>query len=368
MEYDRLSSSRNDMFYNSNAINTLHLELSTKCNASCPMCSRNLDGYGVNPNIKVKNMTFNEFKNFVDVEFISQCSRIMLCGNFGDPLMNPELVMICERIKSINSKVRIEIHTNGGVGSAEVWKSLAKLTFFCRFGIDGLEDSNHVYRRGVKWESVMRNAKTFIEFGGNAEWAFLIFKHNFHQVESAKRLSEEMGFKKFIPKMTSRYYSSNGQIQSKWPVKKNDTEIEFYLESPDSQRALNHYDMMQRMYDGTGDKFREYIDSTEIKCKVKEESSIYMDVNGRLFPCCWLAIDYANKKESTGTVHSILNSNEMSNYNFIPNDKNIIKASNSILFEKIMKSWSSKDRIKKCAHVCGVGFDPFKSQFKVSGV
>ena len=37
----------------------------------------------------------------------------------------------------------------------------------------------------------MENVNAFISAGGTAYWKFLIFKHNEHQVEEAKKLSEQ---------------------------------------------------------------------------------------------------------------------------------------------------------------------------------
>lgn len=354
------------MFYDNNILNTLHLEITTKCNAACPMCSRNLEGYGVNPNINIKNMTLNELKTNISVNFIEKIHRIMLCGNFGDPLMNPELILICDYLKSKNQKIKIEVHTNGGVGTVDTWRALASLTHFCRFGIDGLEDSNHTYRRGVNWNTLMRNIETFISSGGSAEWAYLIFKHNRHQVEQAKQLSEKMGFKKFIPKLTSRYYSSNGQSQVRWPVYKSKDELEYYLEPPQEVQFTDHYSDIKKVFDDTSNKFQKYIETTPIKCKVKKEKSIYMDVNGRLFPCCWLGIDYSNKKTSNGTVRGLMKMQGLNEDVLKSTTGNPSDVSSEELFKSIKESWGDQNRIKKCAHICGEGFDPFLSQFKVN--
>ena len=45
------------------------------------------------------------------------------------------------------------------------------------FSVDGLEETNHLYRQGVKWEHVERNMKAFINAGGRARWDYLIFQN-----------------------------------------------------------------------------------------------------------------------------------------------------------------------------------------------
>ena len=86
----------------------------------------------------------------------------MYCGNHGDPMMNPDIVKLCDVGKSI------ELATNGGIGRLEDYEQLAKNRVYITFGIDGLEDTNHLYRQGVKWDNLMKRVKTFISAGGQA--------------------------------------------------------------------------------------------------------------------------------------------------------------------------------------------------------
>ena len=71
------------------------------------------------------------------------------------------------------------------------YKQLARLNCTIVFGIDGLEDTNHLYRQGVKWNNLMDRVQTFISEGGKANWQFIPFEHNKHQIHDAKKLSEK---------------------------------------------------------------------------------------------------------------------------------------------------------------------------------
>ena len=55
------------------------------------------------------------------------------------------------------------------------------------FGIDGLEDTNHIYRKNVKWKKLEENIKIYIKYGGTASWQFIVFEHNKHQENIAKQ-------------------------------------------------------------------------------------------------------------------------------------------------------------------------------------
>ena len=56
----------------------IHLEVSNNCQASCPMCSRNISGGLENPLIKVQNWSFNDFKNIMNQEVFDQIARYNL--------------------------------------------------------------------------------------------------------------------------------------------------------------------------------------------------------------------------------------------------------------------------------------------------
>lgn len=349
-------------FYENLSLSTLHVELSTKCNASCPMCSRNNSGYGQNEKIKADNMSLLNLQSNLSDKYIAQLKRLIVCGNFGDPLMNPELVQIFEFFKQINPNLRIELHTNGGIGSREIWQKLAKLVSFCRFGIDGLEDTNHIYRRGVKWARLMENVRTFIESGGNAEWAFIVFKHNQHQVDKAIEISIELGFKKFIPKRSTRQILNTGEFVEKWPVYFNNTEIEYFIESAEDEKSKKNFSNFKNLAETEAD-YRNYLNSTTISCKVKSEKSIYLSVDGLVFPCCWLAINYTlqqSNKKSLKELMQRINTNE-DGINL--SKRSISEIISGPIFREIENSWNNIFRLQTCARVCGDGFDPFKSQF-----
>ena len=80
------------------------------------------------------------------------------------------------------------------MGEAEQKQGVEKVM---TFSIDGLADTNKLYRIGINHERVMANAKAFIEAGGKARWKMIVFKHNEHQIDEAKQLAKDMGFWEF---------------------------------------------------------------------------------------------------------------------------------------------------------------------------
>lgn len=121
-------------------------------------------------------------------------------------------------------------------GGADWWSRIAPLLGECVFAIGGLQDTHSLYRRGTDFKTVLRNAQAFIRAGGTATWAFVIFKHNEHQVEEARRLSREMGFLSFRLKKTKRFFEA-GKLLQKTKVCDKEGNVEYFLGPPGERGA-----------------------------------------------------------------------------------------------------------------------------------
>jgi len=64
-------------------LESLHLEITNNCQASCPMCTRNINGGLENPNIKKTGWTLEQYKKILIPEVCKQIKKIMFCGNYG---------------------------------------------------------------------------------------------------------------------------------------------------------------------------------------------------------------------------------------------------------------------------------------------
>jgi sulfatase maturation enzyme AslB (radical SAM superfamily) len=148
----------------SNLIRDIDFEISSLCNAGCSVCMRRRDGHFTEFNQTYWKL--EDVKNTIDVDIIKNLLGFNICGNFGDAMTNPDIVKIIEWIRSINKKCSINIRTNGGVGSPDMYASLAKHNVIMSFGIDGVGTSNELYRVNVKWDKLFENLKSFSE---NAE-------------------------------------------------------------------------------------------------------------------------------------------------------------------------------------------------------
>lgn len=261
-------------------LQTIHLEITNKCQASCPMCARNFHGGLPNPLLQDTEWSLSDFQQIFTQEVIEQVKGIYFCGNFGDPLLNNDFLPMVKWLSPLAPNLVINVHTNGGARKPEWWQELArslpKNHMVC-FGIDGLEDTHHLYRVGTTYENVIRNAKAFIDAGGRAEWVFIKFRHNEHQEQEARRRAHELGFTLFTLKNSSRFLG-----EPKYRVLNRQGETTHYIEPPsDNKMHFISKDMI--------DNYKTVIMPLEVSCKVQKDKEIYIDAHKTIMPCCWLA-------------------------------------------------------------------------------
>jgi MoaA/NifB/PqqE/SkfB family radical SAM enzyme len=264
----------------------VHVELTTRCNASCPQCPRNISGGPVNPTLPLAELSLSDVRSIFPQELLAQLRKIYACGNYGDPMVAQDTLPIFEYFREANPKLDLGMFTNGSGRTADFWKQLAKSVNYVRFSIDGLEDTNHLYRRGTRWSHIMNSVAAFVGAGGRAEWDFIVFRHNEHQVEKARVLATQLGFRKFFVKKTSRFFSA-GRIK--------DTEVQsrsgqklYVLQEPVEPAFRN--EATQHIADVGA--FSEYQSQTEIACKAASYKRIYVSAEGLVLPCCWLGALY----------------------------------------------------------------------------
>jgi sulfatase maturation enzyme AslB (radical SAM superfamily) len=261
-------------------IRDVHLELSTFCNAACPLCPRNFRGYPYNDGYPETNFTLEHAKKIFSKEFIQQLDRIWINGNYGDAVMNPETVPIVEYFRQHNSKLMLEITTNGSARNKKFWQDLAKARVLVRFCLDGLEDTHHLYRQNTSWQQIINNAKIFMQAGGVAVWKFIEFDHNRHQITACRQLASELGFEYLElinhSRNTGPVFNRHGQHQHNIGTYTGTTDFEVLFYKKKTDQVL--------LEDITTNK----TPKDKIVCRTVKDKSIYVAANGDISPCCYL--------------------------------------------------------------------------------
>jgi MoaA/NifB/PqqE/SkfB family radical SAM enzyme len=358
--------------YRFHDIRQLHLEITTACNASCPLCLRNVLGGKVNPALPEAELTLKDVQAIFSASLIRQLDLMYLCGNYGDPMVARETLEILEHFRRENPQIRLGIHTNGSGRSPKWWARLAGVVDYCRFGIDGLEDTNHLYRRGTRWGKVMESVTAFIAAGGRAEWDFIVFRHNEHQVEAAREASRRLGFASFFTKNTYRFLDPNrGSRVGQIAVLDRDGNFEYFVQEPASSGFLNESLVRLGREVDSPVSYQNYLYHTQITCKVDHGRKLYVSAEGLAFPCCWTANLYPwYQPRSRNGVWQLLDR--------LPEGRGSIDAKRRSLQEivdgpffqqMIPESWErpslAAGKLEVCSRTCGT-FDLYAAQYAAS--
>ena len=134
-------------------IKQIHLEITQKCQAACPMCDRNQNGGALNPHINLDELKIEHIKEIFSPTFIKQLTATQLCGNLGDPIIAEHTLETYQYFREHNKDMWLSMNTNAGAREPEWWAELAKTlgrNGLVIFSVDGLEDTNHLYRQNVQ--------------------------------------------------------------------------------------------------------------------------------------------------------------------------------------------------------------------------
>ncbi len=351
-----------------------HVEITNRCNAACPMCGRNVFGGREKDSLVLDEWTKEDAEKVFDARFTG-VRNILFCGTHGEPASAKACLEILTTARAKLPKATFEFYSNGSVRSPSWWADLAGVMKYEQgrgqardfdlgvFSIDGLDDTNHLYRRKTNFAKIMENAEAFIAAGGRARWDFLVFKHNEHQVEEAELLAKKMGFRQFRIRKTSRFaHSPDGPL--KYRVQNNAGEIEYYLEPPTKPEYQNR--QIEKFHEAVEKgRMGETALTNSILCLYKTRfGRMYVNAHMKVYPCCFVSSDtfmtsgnvWADTKARvTEKYGEVFNSLKHFNWQEIIDHPWFAK--------ELVESWKKpEESLLRCQRTCGAGMNPIISQ------
>jgi len=275
-----------------------HIEPTSKCTLECPLCDRTW----FYKTFKKRSLHEINVQHLVD--FVGVNGNVAMCGNNGDPIYHSDFHTLCKKLKDNNCK--ISITTNGSAKTKTWWKKLNDIldkddTLI--FSIDGLEDTNHIYRKNAKWKSIIGAIEVFAKRKCKLHWKYIVFKHNQHQIKEAKELSSRLKFDYFLLEHSDRWLDGEELM-------------------PDREFVDTYYQQQQKVLIDPNFK-----PDMEPNCLVDQKPSnkLYIDAEGDFYPCCWMG-NYRYKYKSLfspkqnnfniadNTLDDILNSDHVKDF------------------------------------------------------
>lgn len=262
----------------SNKVNYLPLvcdiEPNQVCNYKCKMCDPS-----VLFNIKRKQMSFENFKRFIDEQY--GLIEVKIQG-VGEPLMNKDFLRMCEYALSKNIWVRTTL--NGSLlKKNEAYKRLIDMGIHdINLSCDGITKATYEeIRKGGTWEEFSENAKLLNEYNNkHGKWtkvrAWVVVQDgNEQEFFDFPKVFSELGFKEMCYSFAMHNYGRDDD---------NTQATDFSVTEDDLVKVL-------KIGEDTGiDVFYWGYPSftKENFCKIPFQR-VYLSTDMHIVPCCYIA-------------------------------------------------------------------------------
>jgi MoaA/NifB/PqqE/SkfB family radical SAM enzyme len=276
-----------------------HIEISSKCTLRCPRCARQ----EVPDSLINTELDLEFFKRNFTPEFIlANLEKITFCGDDGDPIYAHDLIPVICYIKSVKT-VEIVIVTNGSHKKPEWWTELGSVLTeqdTVHFSVDGYDNqSNNVYRVNSDFVSIMLGIETLRATSKcRLVWAAIAFKFNEDQIDYMQSLAIKLGMDAFQLTKSTKFgsmYPSYGNNDTLEPSKKFVSGSHRFERDVAllSSRGINNQVNAKNIQ-----LYKSIAESNGVRplCEIGNKG-LYIDAQGRLFPCCWVANRYSHNTE-----------------------------------------------------------------------
>ena len=355
--------------FNYKNIAEYQIEITSYCNAACPQCPRNNLGTGINPYMPLVHLPRAVINQAFDRELCEQLKQVFFCGSYGDPIMHPDFLEILRDFRSKNPTLWLYIHTNGGVHNTDYWAEIAGIMNGygqIDFGIDGLADTLHLYRKNVQYNKVIDNATAFINAGGRAQWNFIVFKHNEHQIDLVKQLGQDLGFYNVLIRQTGRFLNHHTMTEmDSWPVAGTEYVLRPPVDEKYKNRSIQYLPYLKEQHIN----IKEYFDTTPIHCDALKGNKVAINAEGTVLPCNFFnhnlydarfrdnSLPGANPLSTVNgknQVREFLERYGLDNLNIHHNTLPEIFAND--FWSDLSASFNNSNRLFECAMTCGEQF------------
>jgi radical SAM protein with 4Fe4S-binding SPASM domain len=170
------------------------VESGNVCNLRCPLCPT---GQG-DTNAAKGLLPYETFEKILD-----QAGKDLITirlYNWGEPLLNKDLVRMCELAYARRVSIKLSSHLNNlTTEQAEgLLRARVKKIYISADG--ATPESYAIYRRGGDFAKVLDNIRMLVAkkreldaFYTRIIWLFHVFRHNEHEVGTVRKLARELG-------------------------------------------------------------------------------------------------------------------------------------------------------------------------------
>ncbi len=282
------------------------IESGNICNLRCPLCPTGQKDVSADKGL----ISFVDFKRIIDE--VGKNLLLIRLYNWGEPLLNKELIKMVDYANK--NKIAVKISTNLSIpitndqAEALINANLQKIYISC----DGASSATYpIYHVDGDFDRVMSNMKLLLRQkreSGNGytelKWLFHVFKHNEHEIETAKEIAKEIGIKLIINKVRT----DMGKEIFESSEKSLERDSKWLPENPE----YNTFNMSEK-------KPRK-----KFKCHLLWTETVF-NWEGSILPCC----SVYSEKYSFGNIKENSFKNIWNNKKYISARKNVLGRKNN---------------------------------------
>lgn len=186
---------------------TLHVELTSRCTIQCPACPRTTWRELTKIPMPKQDLDIQDFEKFLDCPGGQKLEKLVLCGDYGDCIYYPYLLDFTQTFR----EKKLKFCTNGSHQTSAFWEKLSenlKTGDEVVFAIDGLENTNHLYRKNSNWQSIMTALDIVSQSEAKISWQTIVFRFNENDLDKIQDFAHSKGAEWYSIK-THRYEDNN---------------------------------------------------------------------------------------------------------------------------------------------------------------
>ena len=275
-----------------------HIEMCSKCSLKCPRCSRQ----EVPEGLVNRDLTLQWFKDNFKGKILSEVRKITFCGDDGDPIYAKDLLPVLEWLRSQNKNVQFVIVTNGSYKTKTWWEQLGSIldeNDHIHFSLDGWDqESNNIYRVNCDWQSILLGIQTLQKYKVFKTWAAIAFKFNENKIEYMEQLAKELGFDSFQLTLSTKFNKNYPSYPENDPLQPSDRYIATGRFTR-TTKSLSDKKWIDNCLDIFTEKFYDVnkAEKSIIPLCMIGNKGLYLNAEGRFFPCCWTALRYGHNTD-----------------------------------------------------------------------
>lgn len=249
-------------------IKEIEIGLTSHCNLTCPLCTRNKNIFKILPKFRPKNLEINRLKEFIN--FINP-EEVKLVGAVGEPTLYPYFYELLKFLKTNN--IKIWLSTNGVTHNIKWWNKIKEVipkNSIINIDLDHTDEDMQLYRRGTNLKKLKDHLEILAKYQ-NKDYILKAQRINFDWNKN--------NYNFFMEEVLNWGFDEVYNIPC-YDFNPNEFKEDLSFWKHEKQ---DKYKLLKRINTLNSKK-----QNLCIKCESKKDKLIYLNYLGEVIPCCYI--------------------------------------------------------------------------------